>query len=419
MYTSRISLVIGISYSHYLDPMASKRWKNDVAYAMTPFKILSWPVGVWPLQVYNGFSLIRCILATCCMSTLVILPSMEFQMGCTNTEQNIDGLMLACCGVLGVLKTICFRIYAKNLTDNYSSARNDFLTIENTDHRTIMRRHAFIGRILSCFMVCFSYVSVLIYSLIPLLGEEQINDQAKQINITDEDIILDYPMPSRCALEYLHVPRSMYEITCLLEFIVLILTCTCNHGNDSLFLNITLHMCGQVKILKANFIEFSVSSPQIYDRFNALIQRHKYLIELAKELAESISLVLITQLFISSVLLCIMGFQFILALKTHNIVVMGKSFMVLCTFLTQLSVYSFVGDYLKSQMEEVGLYIYQSTWYNFPVKLAKNLTFIIMRTQLPVKLQAGNVIVVNLATYMSILKTSMSYLSVLRVMIET
>jgi len=78
-------------------------------------------------------------------------------------------------------------------------------------------------------------------------------------------------------------------------------------GNDSLFLNITLHMCGQVKILKANFIDFVGSSSQVYDRLNVLIQRHNCLIELAKELAESISFVLLTQLFISSILLCIMG----------------------------------------------------------------------------------------------------------------
>lgn len=108
-----------------------------------------------------------------------------------------------------------------------------------------------------------------------------------------------------------------------------------------------------------------------------------------------------------------------LALKTHDLVVMGKSFMLLCTFLMQLFVYSSVGDYLKSQMEEVGLFIYQSTWYNFPTKLARNLIFIIMRTQSPITLEAGSFIVVNLATYMSILKTSLSYLSVLGVMIET
>ncbi|XP_018363120.1 PREDICTED: odorant receptor 13a-like [Trachymyrmex cornetzi] len=412
-------LVIGISYSHYVDLMASLQWKNDVAYAMTPFKLLTWPIGLWPLQVYDIYSLIRCVLVTCCLSTIVILPSMEFHMGCTNTEQNIDSLMLACCGLLGVFKIICFRIYAKNLTDNYSSARNDYLTIKNAEYRAIMRKHAFMGRILSCFMVCFAYISVVIYSLIPLLGEDLVDDQDIQINRTNEDIVLDYPMPSRCALEYLHVPRSMYEFICIFEFIVLILTSTCNHGNDSLFLNITLHLCGQVKILKADFVNFVVSSPQFYDRFNDLIKRHNYLMELAKELTETISVVLLTQLFISSILLCIMGFQFILALKAHNVVVIGKSALVLCTSLTQLSIYSFVGDHLKSQMEEIGLFIYQSSWYDFPTKLARNLIFIIMRTRSPAKLLAGNFVVVNLSTYMSILKTSISYLSLLRVMIET
>ncbi|XP_011645607.2 odorant receptor 13a-like [Pogonomyrmex barbatus] len=398
--------------------MASEQWKNDVAYAMTPFKLLSWPLGVWPLQVYNIYSLIRCILATSCMSIIVILPSMEFHLGCTNAEQNIDSLMLICCGVLGVFKTICFRIYAKNLTDNYGSALNDYLTIENKQHRAIMRRHAFMGRILSCFMVCFSYVSVILYSLIPLLDETLDDNQDKQINVTDEDTILDYPMPSRCALEYLNAPISMYRIICLMEFIILVLTCTCNHGNDSLFLNITLHMCGQVKILKANFSNFDVSNPQVQDRFNTLIQRHNYLIELSKKLAETISFILLTQLFISSIQLCLMGFQLILALKMNNVVVMGKSCMVLCTFLTQLSVYSFVGDYLKSQMEEVAFSIYQNIWYDLPTKLTRNIIFIIMRAQSPAKLLAGNFIVVNLATYMSILKTSISYLSVLRVMVE-
>lgn len=108
----------------------------------------------------------------------------------------------------------------------------------------------------------------------------------------------------------------------------------------------------------------------------------------------------------------------ILALKVNDAVMMAKSFMVLVTFLIQLSVYSYVGDYLKSQMEEVGLSVYQIAWYDLPAKLAKNLIFVIIRGQFPVKYQAGTFIVVNLTTYMGILKTSISYLSVLRVMLE-
>ncbi|KAL6445449.1 hypothetical protein ACFW04_000789 [Cataglyphis niger] len=138
---------------------------------------------------------------------------------------------------------------------------------------------------------------------------------------------------------------------------------------------------------------------------------------MVRELADMISFVLLIQLFIISMQLCITGFQFILALKINDAAMAGKSLMVQFTFLSQLTLYSFIGDYLRLQMEEVGLSIYQNAWYNFPTKLMKNLIFVIMRTEYPVVLYAGN-FVVNLSTYMSILKASISYLSVLRVMVE-
>lgn len=97
---------------------------------------------------------------------------------------------------------------------------------------------------------------------------------------------------------------------------------------------------------------------------------------------------------------------------------MSKSFFVLSAFLVQLTLYSVVGDYLKTQMEEVSLSVYQSAWYDLPAKVKKNIVFITMWIQLPIKLQAGNFVVVDLGTYMSILKTSVSYLSVLHAMVE-
>jgi len=111
------------------------------------------------------------------------------------------------------------------------------------------------------------------------------------------------------------------------------------------------------------------------------------------------------------------GFLFIFALKVKNVTMVGKSVVALSLFLLQLSLYSFIGNYLKSEMEEIGISIYQSTWYSFPRTLTKNVIFILMQIKSPVTLQAGNFIIVNLSTYVSILKTSFSYLSVLRIML--
>lgn len=54
-------------------------------------------------------------------------------------------------------------------------------------------------------------------------------------------------------------------------------------------------------------MNLNVKSPQVHEHLYALIQRHNYLIKLAKKLADTISFVLLTQLLISSILLCIMG----------------------------------------------------------------------------------------------------------------
>lgn len=98
---------------------------------------------------------------------------------------------------------------------------------------------------------------------------------------------------------------------------------------------------------------------------------------------------------------------------------MTQSVMVQTAFLIQLMMYTFIGNYLKLQMEEIAFSIYQSAWYDFPAKIMKNIIFIFMQTESPVTFQAGNFITVNLSTLVSILKTSFSYLSVLRIMIET
>lgn len=96
-----------------------------------------------------------------------------------------------------------------------------------------------------------------------------------------------------------------------------------------------------------------------------------------------------------------------------------KTVTVLSALMLQLFFYSFVGDYLKCQMEEIAHSIYSCSWYDFPLKLMRNILFVTMRSQQPVQLLAGRFFVVNIKSYMTILKSSLSYLSVLRVMVDT
>jgi hypothetical protein len=112
-----------------------------------------------------------------------------------------------------------------------------------------------------------------------------------------------------------------------------------------------------------------------------------------------------------------LGFQLIVALKVGDIAMTVKTTMVLITFLTQLFVYSVVSEYLKYQVEEFAHSIYCCDWHCLSMRLMKNVLFIIVHSQQPIQF-AGNFLVVNMGTFMSILKTSFTYLSILRMIMN-
>lgn len=95
----------------------------------------------------------------------------------------------------------------------------------------------------------------------------------------------------------------------------------------------------------------------------------------------------------------------------------AKALTVLSTFLLQLFIYSYVGEYLRNQMEQVGYAAYASAWYDFPISWRKDLVILLMRSQQLVEIAAGYFFPVNMRTFMNIVKTSLSYLSVLRVVL--
>ncbi|XP_039314404.1 uncharacterized protein LOC105193232 isoform X4 [Solenopsis invicta] len=288
-------------------------WNDDITYAMTPLKLLTLPLGVWPLQKYNTFSIVRSFVCGFCMITMIFVLFLEINFGTSNAYVKLDALMIMFCNILCVLKLISFRIYADNLTRNFSSAVKDYLAIDNEGKRTIMRRHAFMGRMICYSIVLFAYIASLIFTLAPIIAG-------------DGD---------------LQLPTSVFFTISMMQLFILMLTAT---GN------------------------------------------------------------------------C--GFQLILALKAHDAVMIIKTITVLSTLLLQLFYYSFASDYLKCQMEDIADSIYSSNWYCLPTTLMWNVLFVIMRSQQPVQLLAGKFLIVNIKTFMNILKSSLSYLSVLRVMVD-
>ncbi|XP_034179214.2 uncharacterized protein LOC117603818 [Osmia lignaria lignaria] len=402
-------------FEHSVKMRTSKN--KDFAYAMRPFKILSWSMGIWPLQVYNSFAFIRYLFVVGILLLMVAILNTEMYLDGSDAEANLDALMMSGCGILAMSKVTCFRIYSSRLIINFSSAAKDYNELDNDDDndnekRTIMRRHAYMAKVTLISMVFSANFCAAIFAILPVLLSNE-----EESNVTVKDTV-SYPMPSAHVIELVKFPESLQLIVFFMEFLMLVVTSMGNLGSDAFFFGIVFHLCGQVEILKIKFSRAIDDNGRGAENLHSLINRHDYLLKLSVMLNDTISLVLAMQLLSSCILICTCGFQFILALHDGNVVMVIKTFIILSTLMIQLFGYSYVGNYLKCQMDEIGYSSYNCSWYKLPTNVAKDIVIVILNAQKPVHLMAGKFFVVNLEGFMSILKTSMSYLSVLRVMIN-
>jgi len=132
---------------------------------------------------------------------------------------------------MAMLKNVLFRVYGNNLADNYSSAVNDYLTITDEKQRAIMRRHAFMGRILFCFIMGINYCTCIIITLVSILIYDN-----KYINVTNKDI-RQYVIPSRCLLDYFNPSNSTYRIICIIEALLMLIN-SCSYIGKIYFNNL-------------------------------------------------------------------------------------------------------------------------------------------------------------------------------------
>lgn len=91
---------------------------------------------------------------------------------------------------------------------------------------------------------------------------------------------------------------------------------------------------------------------------------------------------------------------------------------VILLMMIQLSFYTFAGDCLEMRSATLSYATYDCDWYDLPASTARDIRFILMRANIPHQLTAGKFVLMNMITFKNILKSTASYLSVLRIMLD-
>jgi len=158
---------------------------------------------------------------------MMIVLFLEINFGNSDIYVKLDDLMLVTCNILCVLKLLSFRLYADNLIRNFSSAVKDYSAIDSEEKRAIMRRHAFMGRMICYSIVFLTYLASLIFSLMPLLADDSENIQ---VNISMKNQASKLPVPVTF-LGDLPIPMGLFFVISMMQYLILMLVGASNCGN--------------------------------------------------------------------------------------------------------------------------------------------------------------------------------------------
>lgn len=240
------------------------------------------------------------------MSTTITLV-MEVIRHCHGHEDALDAFLIASSSVISISKLLLHRVNWRQKLLLVEAIIHDWTYVKESCSRDIMLKYARKGKLVSSTLFYLGCIScVFIASTIvpvniglPWIIEKQVYNKMHERKL----ILAAYCIFGNYTSRYI-VAYGLIEVLQMLQVLV---NCVSQCSNDGFFFGLTMHVCGQFEILKINFAEINADKIYYRAKLDLLLKRHCHLIYLADTLEKAFTFVILTQLFMSVILLCIEG----------------------------------------------------------------------------------------------------------------
>ncbi|XP_039303574.1 uncharacterized protein LOC105199461 [Solenopsis invicta] len=294
----------------------------------------------------------------------------------------------------------------KNLTDHLGE---DWEQLEGVEEYEIMKTYAARARLLSLIYSLYLYVSLSLFMLITI-SPQILNVVLPVIN---ESRPLMMPFDA-----YYFVNTEQYYFYIIFHIwvgVIIILVGALAH--DCLFFTYVEHVCSlfalagylnvrrfRLKTVSRNICNDAANGKngdKIYNRKIAIsIHIHWRAIWFAEHLEETFSISFVVQMMIVVVVMSITLLQ--IALQFEDVLETIKSISFIVGQLMHLFCYSMQGQKLMDHSIQLREEIYNSFWYEIPVKSQRLLLYVMQRSLEPNFLSAGKIFVFSLKSFTTV-----------------
>ncbi|XP_029676792.1 odorant receptor 13a-like [Formica exsecta] len=377
-------------------------------------------VGIWPYHTIGTKCLHFVTMFTFCFS--ILIPQVLYLLnGLIDLDDVFECVPSMAITIVFSSKLVIMMINNKKVDKRacFKTIEEDWLSLNTDIDKAILQQYTKYGQYLTKFYAIIMLVPALFHILRPFITTLLKNDIE---NITKSSIPGASKLPYR--VEYGEkLNQHFYLIMlhcCLAVFAHLIATVAV----DGFYYTMIQHACGMFSIIgnmlenigkndDDNFhLEIKTIKDDNYHMALNCLRRHLRVLEFAK-LIESI----FTNMFLISVNINMLGGSLCgirVIMNLNNASNIAAPLSVYFAQLAHLFLQFWQGQFLLSFSDVPYESICRGRWYCTSRKCRKIFLLIMSRTMLPCKITAGKIMILSIESFSAVLKTSMSYFTVLR-----
>nr|UEN71201.1 olfactory receptor 18 [Gregopimpla kuwanae] len=388
--------------------------ESDINYVLQYTKFFLRCIGIWPLVSSNStkiekaaskFVIPYCSVTMC----LLILPiSLHLTMRDVGTTETILLLGPFCHSSTDIIEHFILIFHWDLIKYGVQQLENDWRGIESQNDREIAMRNIKVGRSMS-FMCAFGMYSsgVFYVVLMPLCSGNTINEfneTVRPLIYPGNDIMIDLQNGYN------------YEIVFCNNCIATFLHFTVVNAIFNLASIFVTHACGQMQIIMSR-LESLVEETDVtktQDRISFIIRRHVSILKFSLKIDKLLREICLIEVVASTINICMLEYYCLLEWRNGNKLAVITYGIVLVSMVFNILIYCYVGELLKEKCEEIGKAAYMIEWYKLSGKEGLALVMILIISNNPRKLTAGQIIELSIATFCNIVKSSFAYLGILQ-----
>ncbi|XP_025074134.1 odorant receptor 13a-like [Pogonomyrmex barbatus] len=370
--------------------------------------------GLWPYhQISNRY---LHFVPTFIICSIILIPMLLYVLiAMTGLEDLFECMPTILITIIFSFKLASLMANSEKIKACLKTIENDWLSLNTDSEKAILQRHAAYGQYLTMFYAVFMVMTGLLYMLksIVLIMMEDTSNSTK-LAVTKLPFRVEYGQK---------IDQYFYPIL-IHCYLTVYSHVTATVAADTFYISLIQHACGMFSVVghtlehigKDMNANFNLKPDKIndynYNKALDCLRRHLHVMEFA-ELIEST----FTNIFLVSVSLnmiggSICGIQVLMNLNDAKDIIAPLAIYIaqLIHLFLQFWQAQFLLDYSNVPYES----ICRANWYYTSDRCRKLLLLIMNRTVSPCRITAGKVATLSIESFGVVLKTSMSYFTMLR-----